>query len=162
MIVVSDTSPLNYLVLIEEIELLPKLFERVYIPPSVIEELTRLKTPDAVRAWAQSPPTWLTIIAPSSRLPSTASLGDGEADALSLAKELGIRDLLIDERRGRKIAEREGLIPLPTLAVLERAAAEDLLELRLAIDKLERTNIRLAQDLVQGALERDAARKRGS
>lgn len=50
MIVVSDTSPLNYLVLIYEIEVLPKLFEQVYIPPSVIVELTRLKTPDPVRA----------------------------------------------------------------------------------------------------------------
>lgn len=100
-------------------------------------------------------------MAPSSRLPSTASLGDGEADALSLAKELGIRDILIDERRGRKIAEREGLTPLPTLAVLERAAAEDLLELEDAIDKLQRTNIRVSQELVHAALARDAARKRG-
>jgi predicted nucleic acid-binding protein len=56
MIVVSDTSPLNYLVLIGEVDLLPKLFAKVYIPPSVIEELTRLKTPDVVRTWAQSPP----------------------------------------------------------------------------------------------------------
>lgn len=160
MIVVSDTSPLNYLVLIGEVELLPKLFEEVYIPPSVIEELTRIKTPDVVRTWAQSPPVWLKIRAPSSRLPSTYSLGRGEADALSLAKELAILDILIDERRGRKIAEREGLTPLPTLAILERAAADNLLELRPAIDKLQQTNIRLAQVHVQAALARDAARKR--
>jgi predicted nucleic acid-binding protein len=161
MIVVSDTSPLNYLVMIAEVDLLPKLFEKVYIPPSVIEELTRLKTPDVVRMWAQSPPVWLTILAPSSRLPSTNALGNGEADALSLAKELGIHDILIDERRGRKVAEREGLTPLPTLAILERAAADNLLELPSAIDKLQRTNIRLPQEHVHAALARDAARKRG-
>jgi predicted nucleic acid-binding protein len=160
MIVVSDTGPLNYLVLIHEIDVLPKLFEQVFVPPSVVVELTRLKTPDVVRTWADSPPAWLTIIAPGFRLPSTASLGDGEADAVSLAKELGIRDILIDDRRGRKIAEREGLTPLPTLAVLERAAAENLLELRPTIDKLQRTNIRVAQDHIRAALERDAARKR--
>ena len=43
---------------------------------------------------------WL-IVAPNTRLASTAALGDGEADALSLAKELGINDVLIDERRAR-------------------------------------------------------------
>jgi len=33
MIVVADTSPLNYLVLIDEIALLPALFQKVLIPP---------------------------------------------------------------------------------------------------------------------------------
>jgi hypothetical protein len=88
MIVVSDTSPLNYLVLISAIDVLPKLFEQVYVPPSVIGELTRLKTPDIVREWATSPPTWLAIVAPTSRLPSTAALDEGEADALSLAASM--------------------------------------------------------------------------
>ena len=39
MIDVSDTSPLNYLVLIEAVEVLPALFGRVVVPPAVIEEL---------------------------------------------------------------------------------------------------------------------------
>ena len=39
MIVVSDTSPLNYLVLIEEVEVLPAIFGRVVVPPAVVEEL---------------------------------------------------------------------------------------------------------------------------
>jgi predicted nucleic acid-binding protein len=160
MIVVSDTSPLNYLVLISAIDVLPRLFEQVYVPPSVIVELARLKTPNVVRDWATSPPTWLKIVAPTSRLPSTAALDEGEADALSLAKELRIDDVLIDERRGSNIARREGLVPLPTLAVLERAAKENLLELRPALDKLQRTNIRVPRELIHAALERDAARKR--
>jgi predicted nucleic acid-binding protein len=161
VIVVSDTSPLNYLVIINAIDVLPALFEAIYVPPSVLAELSRKTTPESVRAWSQSPPAWLTILGPSSRLASTARLGDGEADALSLAKELGVIEVLIDERRGRKIAEREGLIPLPTLAVLERAAVENLLELRPAVDRLQRTNIRVPQHLIDAALARDAARKGG-
>jgi hypothetical protein len=39
MIVVSDTSPLNYLVLIEAERFLPDLFGRVVIPPAVLAEL---------------------------------------------------------------------------------------------------------------------------
>jgi predicted nucleic acid-binding protein len=34
-LVVADTGPLNYLVLIEAIELLPKLFEKVFAPEGV-------------------------------------------------------------------------------------------------------------------------------
>jgi predicted nucleic acid-binding protein len=37
--VVADTSPLNYLILIGEIELLPKLYESVAIPAEVLMEL---------------------------------------------------------------------------------------------------------------------------
>ncbi|MGA2584746.1 MAG: DUF3368 domain-containing protein [Tepidisphaeraceae bacterium] len=159
MIVVSDTTPLNYLVIIEVIEILPKLFQKVYVPPSVIVELTKLKAPNVVRAWAATPPTWLQILAPTARLPSTALLDDREADALSLAKELRIGDVLIDERRGRNVARREGLTPLPTLAVLERAASQNLLELRSVLVKLQQTTIRIPQDRVDAALRRDAARK---
>jgi len=161
VIVVSETTPLNYLVLIEAIDVLPKLFQEVYVPPSVIVELTRLKTPDAVRHWAEEPPIWLKIRAPHSRLPSTAKLGDGEADAISLAKQIQIQDVLIDERRGRIVAQREGLIPLPTLAVLERAASLDLVDLPAVMAALQRTSFRLPHDHINAALARDAERKRG-
>ena len=51
MIVVADTGPINYLILIGEIELLPALYDRVAVPPSVCEELGRLRAPrrDVVR-----------------------------------------------------------------------------------------------------------------
>ena len=160
MIVVSDTTPLNYLVLIHSIDVLVKLFQEVYVPPSVVAELIRPKAPEIVRAWAQSPPDWLKIQSPSVRLASTFVLDDGEADALSLAKELHITDILIDERRGRNIAQQEGLIPIPTLAVLERAAAQNLLDLRTALARLQQTTIRIPLDRIQAALDRDQARKR--
>jgi predicted nucleic acid-binding protein len=161
VIVVSDTTPLNYLVLVDVVDVLPKLFNQVFVPPSVIGELIRLKAPEVVRLWAASPPPWLKSVAPSSRLPSTALLGDGEADALSLAKELHILDVLIDERRGRNIAQQEGLTPLPTLAVLERAAMQNLIELRPTLEKLQQTNIRLPRERIEAALRRDAARRHG-
>jgi predicted nucleic acid-binding protein len=49
MIIVSDTSPINYLVLIREIELLPKLFGEVVIPQAVLDELKQEGTPEAVK-----------------------------------------------------------------------------------------------------------------
>lgn len=56
MIIVSDTSPINYLVLIQEIELLPKLFGEVVIPQAVLDELKQTGTLEAVKNWIDSKP----------------------------------------------------------------------------------------------------------
>jgi len=159
LIVVSDTTPLNYLVLIGAVDVLPRLFKNVYAPSAVVHELTHPKAPPAVCAWAQSPPSWLTISAPVSRLASTAQLDLGEAQAISLAKELNIPAILIDERLGSTIARREGLVPLPTLAILERAAEKNLIDLPTFLTKLLQTNFRVPAAHIRAALLRDAARK---
>jgi predicted nucleic acid-binding protein len=57
MIVIADTSPLNYLVLIEEVEILSRLFGIVIIPPAVFEELSDPETPTAVRDWIAKRPS---------------------------------------------------------------------------------------------------------
>jgi predicted nucleic acid-binding protein len=56
MIIVSDTSPINYLVLIGEIEILRKLAGQVIIPQSVYHELQDPKTPQQVKDWIDSDP----------------------------------------------------------------------------------------------------------
>jgi predicted nucleic acid-binding protein len=60
-LVVADTGPLNYLVLIDAIELLPKLFEKVFAPEAVRAELLNQDAPAVVRAWATHPPSWLEV-----------------------------------------------------------------------------------------------------
>jgi hypothetical protein len=102
MIVVSDTSPLNYLVLIEQVQVLPMLFGRVVVPPAVMTELQHAGAPDAVRAWAASPPAWLEI-QPPARMEPLLGLGAGEAQAIRLAQELHADAVLIDERRAATI-----------------------------------------------------------
>jgi predicted ribonuclease YlaK len=59
MLVIADTSPLHYLVLIEHPAILPTLFERLLIPLAVVEELQRPRTQVPVRAWMASPPARL-------------------------------------------------------------------------------------------------------
>ena len=56
MIVIADTSPINYLILIGEIEILPKLYGRILVPPSVCGELKSLDAPKLVRLWIAQPP----------------------------------------------------------------------------------------------------------
>ena len=158
MIVVTDTSPLNYLILVGSVDVLPRLFSDVYTAPEVLRELTDPRAPPAVRAWAGSPPAWLRVLAPSTRLPDTARLDPGEADAISLAKELTAAAVLIDERKGRRVAERLGLVVVGTLAVIELAAERKLLELRPVLDALQKTTCRIPDGFIEAALARAAAR----
>ena len=61
MIVVADTSPINYLILIEEIDILPKIYGSVVIPHTVREELLRASAPQLVRSWVDHLPIWLEV-----------------------------------------------------------------------------------------------------
>jgi predicted nucleic acid-binding protein len=51
MTVVSNTTPLNYLILIGRVDVLSKLYELVIIPEPVFNELTAPSTPQLVRDW---------------------------------------------------------------------------------------------------------------
>ena len=55
-VVVADAGPLRYLVLIDAIDLLPRLFGRVLIPEMVSAELSRPSTPRRVREWLAADP----------------------------------------------------------------------------------------------------------
>jgi predicted nucleic acid-binding protein len=149
MIVVADTTPLNYLILIGEIDVLPKLYGRVVIPPAVQEELTRLRAPASVRAWIAQPPPWLEVLSPApvadTRL---AKLDAGEREAIALAEQLSLSSdsiqLIVDELLGRREAERRGLPVIGTVGVLREAAAEGLLDLRIALDRLRQTSFHIS------------------
>src|SRR6266853_6847067 len=60
--IVADTTPLNYLVLIQAAEILPNLYRTVLIPPAVKAELAHSNTPAIVRAWISQPPRWLEVV----------------------------------------------------------------------------------------------------
>jgi predicted nucleic acid-binding protein len=61
MIVVADTSPLNYLILLDQAEILPRFYGLVLAPSAVLNELRHPDAPTIVRSWAVSPPSWLEV-----------------------------------------------------------------------------------------------------
>jgi predicted nucleic acid-binding protein len=61
MIIIADTTPLNYLTLIGEERILPELFGRVVVPQAVFNELQDEGTPEAVRLLVGSSPQWLEV-----------------------------------------------------------------------------------------------------
>jgi predicted nucleic acid-binding protein len=102
MIVVADTSPINYLVLIKVVDILPRMYGVVVIPRAVQEELLRSTAPEIVQAWIRAAPAWLEIRTPVNAPDSSlAKLDPGERDAIMLATELHADRLIVDDREGR-------------------------------------------------------------
>ncbi len=156
-VVVSDTSPLHYLVLCEATSILPVLFDSVLLPPAVWVELQHPHAPVAMRAWSKDLPPWVTVRAPSS-VDSTLDVDEGEREAICLAREIGATAIPMDDRKGRLAAARCGLRVTGTLGLLEAAAARGLLNLPEVLSRLAGTNARLDQDLVREILARAAGR----
>jgi predicted nucleic acid-binding protein len=63
-LVIADTGPINYLILIGHIDLLPALFRTVVVPTAVQTELASRKAPSPVRHWIANLPGWLEVCAP--------------------------------------------------------------------------------------------------
>jgi predicted nucleic acid-binding protein len=118
--VVSDTSPITYLCLIGEIGVLLTLFTEVLIPPGVLKDLQHPSAPKAVTDWLAAVPDWVRVRAPTA-LQAELNLDPGETEAISLALELHVPAILIEEATGRRAAQAHGLRPLGTLAILVTA-----------------------------------------
>jgi predicted nucleic acid-binding protein len=157
-VVVSDTSPINYLVLIGHIDVLPTLFGNVLIPAAVHQELQQPGTPSEVRAWLASSPAWLVLKHAHITDPSL-DLDAGETEAIALAEEVGANLLLMDERKGSREARRRGLNTAGTLAILDRADLAGLLDFEGAIAKLGATNFHLPPLILKSMVNTVRGRK---
>jgi predicted nucleic acid-binding protein len=154
-LVIADTGPIRYLILIEQIDVIPVLFDKVVLPKTVADELADPETPVRVREWMRTPPAWLGIcdvdVAPQN--PTLDRLDDGEIAAILLALELNADLILMDDREGVVVARSMGLEVAGTLGVLAMAARRGITDLRSAFDALKRTNFRYRQELLDRLLE---------
>ena len=161
MIVIADTSPLNYLILIGEAEVLQRLYGRVVIPEAVLRELRNPEAPATVAEWIAQPPAWLEVhgrTPPSD--PGLRFLGEGEREAITLAMQHRQEALLLmDEGNGRREASRRNLRITGTLGVLNDAASRGCVDLPSAFQRLRQTTFRASPSLLQSFLDRDAERK---
>jgi predicted nucleic acid-binding protein len=106
-LVIADTGPINYLVLIRSIDLLPILFDSVILPSAVQSELADSSAPPAVQHWITNRPIWIEIHeAHGLNLALPIRLDRGETAAIELATSLGADLVLMDERKGVKVAKQ--------------------------------------------------------
>jgi len=154
MIVVADTSPINYLILIDQITILETRYGRILIPHAVLDEMLNPDAPANVRTWARNPPHWLEIASPSKPLnPPIEKLDPGESEAIALAEELRADWLLIDDAAGRDEASGRGLQTVGTLGILRDAHRGGLLDLRASLDRLLAAGFRANRTLVQDLID---------
>lgn len=112
MIVVSDTSPLTALLTVGQAEILSRLFGEIVIAKAVETELlpSHPTLPDWLRV------RWLSDGTKAGRY--AQSVDRGEAEAIALAEELHADHLLIDQRKGRRLAQQQGVPGVGLLGVV--------------------------------------------
>lgn len=116
-VVVSDTSPLHYLILCGAQDILPRLFRQVVIPPTVFRELQQPNTPPPVREWAAALPEWVAVQSPKT-VNLKLDVDAGELEAICLAQEIHADAVLMDDRAGRNAAIQCGLAVVGTIGLL--------------------------------------------
>ena len=125
MPVVSNTSPILNLAIVEQLDLLRQQFGQIQIPPAVLDELKiDEEKPGSQRIKAAIAAGWIQVQTVSNQLLVQLlrqSLDGGEAEAIALALELKAEWTILDEREGRKVAKSLGLQVTGILGILLRA-----------------------------------------
>jgi predicted nucleic acid-binding protein len=151
MKVVSDTSTLCYLILIEETQLLPALFIEIVIPPAVRDELAHPDAPVMIRNWIASPPAWLSVVNTTvgSGGQEIQRLDPGEREAILLAEETNADLLLLDDWKAREFARNRGLAITGLVGVLDMAIEKSLVDPSSVIERLRATRFRVSDRLLE-------------
>jgi hypothetical protein len=154
MPVVSNTSPILNLAIVDQLELLRRQFGEILIPNTVLDELKVDEDRPGSQAIREAISSgWIQTQEVSNKplaqlLKQTLDLG--EAEAIALAVELQADWTLLDEREGRKVAKSLGLNVTGILGILLRAKQLDELEsLQPVIDDLiNKAGFRIAPELL--------------
>jgi hypothetical protein len=144
--VICNTSPLQYLHQIDQLEILPALTGKVLVPPAVVEELAEgakqgVDLPDLSGLF------WVEVRSPAAALaqPLVVNLGPGETQVLMLALEIPGSIAILDDRFARRVADVRGIPVLGTLGLILNAKRAGILsQVGPSINKLERMGFRLS------------------
>ena len=152
---VADSGPLICLARINQLELLPRLFAKILVPPEVWDEVT-VRGQGHPGAYEVSQVTWITIQAPDPQLvkPLSILVDAGEAQAIALAQTTADCTILLDDARARKVAQRIGIKQIGTIGLLLRAKRRGLIEkIRPQIDGLVENGIYIRKELIDAVLK---------
>jgi predicted nucleic acid-binding protein len=147
-VVISDTTPLHYLILLSRETILEKLYGKVFIPPAVLMELSHASAPIQISNWATNLPAWVTVATPVSIPGGFEGLDFGERQVLALAREIHADLVLLDDKVARRVAVRELMNVKGTLGIVADAAKANLLDFVETVGQLQHTSMHLDQDVV--------------
>ncbi len=119
---VSNSTPLIYLAKIGKVKLLKELFKKVYIPQEVFEEVVlkgrELNKKEVFLLEELVEEGFIDVKSTTGLVTHIETLHRGEMAAISVAIDIKIKTLLIDDREGLGVARVLGLRPIRTTAVL--------------------------------------------
>lgn len=151
--IVSNATPLIYLAKAGRIDLLRMIFEEVYIPEEVKVEVVdrgkQLGMEDAYIIERGIDDGWLKVLK-AEPIEVPIKLQPGEVAVLSLAKKLGLREVLIDEASARATARLLDLTPRGTVYVLLKALEAREIDLNVLLEALSqmiRQGFRLKEEV---------------
>jgi predicted nucleic acid-binding protein len=154
-LVVIDSSPLIGLAIVDGLEWLPKLFNTVFVPESVKQEVLPGKAAPGEPAIAQAlAAEWIKVwpepIAPQLEI----DLDPGETDCINISLSNPDKVLLImDERAGRAVAKENGLRVIGTAAIIGLAKKQGLIpSARAVFEVLHRSDFRISATVINHIL----------
>lgn len=152
--IVGDSSPLIALAIVGQLEVLPRLYQRVIVPRAVWEEVTEKGAglPGAIEV---SRLNWLDIQTPEPELlqPLAILVDRGEAQAIALAISHPGSTVLLDDAQARRVAERFGVERIGTLGILRRAKKAGYIPaIKPLVAQLQADGIYIRQSLVDTIL----------
>jgi uncharacterized protein len=151
MIIVSDTSALCNLAIVNHLWLLQTIYGRVLIPDIVAQELSNATSPiiQATLSFNWIETRAINNLSMAASLQQDCNLDPGESHAIVLALEQQANELLIDERRGRREAAKLGIPIMGVLGILLIAKQRQLIpQVRLILDALtEQAYFRVSSEL---------------
>lgn len=153
-IVIADAGPLIAFARVQQLRLLPQMFERVLVTDEVIAECT--VRPDFAESQAIQEAfknQWLyRCTAPASQFELALHVDAGEASAIAAAIELGC-GVLMDDKAGRRMAKNFGVSAIGTVGVLVLAKQKKLIPaVKPILEQLTLTAYFLGDDLISNAL----------
>lgn len=154
-LVVSDTSPLLNLALIERLSLLRSQFSGITIPAQVWQELDDGEAGlDALRALRDDEFFEVVEVEESDLFTEIFyELDLGETAAICHAIEEGADLVLLDEKDGRRVARRHDLTVTGIVGILLRGAKNDVVELERELDALRDAGFWISDDLYSKVLD---------
>lgn len=154
MIIIADSSPLIALAIINKLHLLSDIFQEIIVPFSVHQEIAQSdkKFSSLLQEWTK--PFIKKCNNTDAFNAYQLSLGKGESEAIVLSKEFKESILLLDDKKGRKVAKLENQKVIGTIGILILAKEKGLIsEIRSSLNLFEEHDIHLSKSLIERALE---------
>lgn len=154
-IAVVNTSPIVYLSSINQLSLLKKLFNEIYIPDAVKQELLSGGR-DSFGVKEIKTEKWLKTKKIKNKLAKEyllTEIDDGEAEVIILTEELKTGTIIMDDKLGKRVAKLRGIKVVGTLRILVAAKEKGLITaVKPLIEKLKESGFWLSNNVYRAIL----------